>query len=392
MESKEQRGGPRFSRSGQREGSWKMRDGGVWKTREELNAGFGIRQGTTAYDRCIPPGEDGSLTSAHLNRLLTAASYEWHPDSGCYLIPLARVDFITRLLQSYHGLWLIGDSLTGEHFDYLDNFLSWPGGPVSQTQVNDRRMLMFNANHPEAEFYLRRAGVPAERLARPLVWVARHDRLLNIEELGKIWEYVGVPGFSWLRPQDEAEWFGSLAATSKEQAKLAEADNPYKPTLAMVSTGAHWTRYSMNITTDEEMYLGMAEAAKRILGAISTVEHVDFFVRTQSPGHPGCEAAHEPTPIPSNDFATVAKFGKDLGWQMFSTYNKIWKDQIAERQQSLGWTRFGVVDNWNLENQRPDLHLRPPTDCLHHCMPSLQHHWTRGLWHEIKIRDLAREA
>lgn len=39
------------------------------------------------------------------------------------------------------------------------------------------------------------------------------------------------------------------------------------------------------------------------------------------------------------------------------------------------------LDFWSMSLKRPDAHLKPATDCLHFCSPSIPEEWLSFLWH-----------
>ncbi|KAI5478728.1 hypothetical protein MNV49_004653 [Pseudohyphozyma bogoriensis] len=355
-------------------GSWRMREGGVYASRDALNKDYDIRQGYSAYDFCYPTNVSSpDMTPAHLDRLLTAASYEWHPDSECKLTAMNRKEVIARLLKSYDGLWLIGDSLTGTHFSFLDNYLDWPGGPLYRKDDGANRFLLFDPNHPEAASYMQLAGVPKERFSRALVRQTRNDHLLSDGEIQRVSAEVGGPVYPGSTEQvTPSEWIRTLGLASSAHRQLAPENNVYLPTLVLASTGPHWTKALMAMTATEDVHKLYTIVANHVLDVMAKLE-VDFYVRTTSPGHEYCWKYHEPEPSYTLEQAE-SKVGTPLEnelaqqswryarfeWNTFTSLDKVWETMLPERMAKHGKTRFGFVNARRLDEQRPDLHLKPP--------------------------------
>ncbi|KAI5475303.1 hypothetical protein MNV49_001645 [Pseudohyphozyma bogoriensis] len=275
------------------QGSWRMRKEGIFMSREALNKGYDLRQGESSYDFCYPANKpQEGMTPAHLDRLLTAASYEWHPVSHCTLTPISRTEVITRLLQSYDGLWMVGDR--GHWF------------------------LKFNPNHSDAEWYMALAGVPKERFSRPLVRFTRSDRLLSDTEIQAVSRDANGPDFPGsVEAVTPLEWTTSLENAATTHRQLTDDENVYLPTLVLASTGPHWTRALMNMSTVEDVKSLYTITASHVLDVVGRLE-VDFYVRSTPPGHPYCWKYHEPEPSFTVDKAqklvgTIAENALDVG-------------------------------------------------------------------------------
>ncbi|KAI5474815.1 hypothetical protein MNV49_002369 [Pseudohyphozyma bogoriensis] len=371
-------------------GTWRMREAGIFDNLNEMSEAYGLRPGVPV--QCSPPGVGKKhwrdMSPAHVSRILRTTSWEWQPENGCRLHDFVVEGLIVRLLQAYSGMLLIGDSLTSEHFHHTYNLIGH--GPIKKVGADTIVML---GDHKDTHYYLEKAGVGLERVGRPLVRKLRHDKLLGGDELRELDERPAADILHRLGRRQEEPWLADARQASDEYearrksvvlpggAETSEAQ--YKPTIVVVNTGAHWSRTSMKVDSSEEVIRRYTDVATRAVDLMATLPGIAFFYRTTSPGHVGCATSISPNPALGN--YEVKKASKAEGvvkesrydWDTFPTLNDIWRKLYHEKGG------FHLIDAWKLENQRPDAHLHPPEDCLHHCLPILAHEWTKILWHEI---------
>ncbi|KAI5474379.1 glycosyltransferase family 64 protein [Pseudohyphozyma bogoriensis] len=339
-----------------------------WKNR--------YNQRTTYF--CFPVDEDKSpdpnISDAHVDRILQTASWEWETSSGCQLHEFDPTAFIVRLLQSYGGLFMVGDSLTKEHFDFLSYLLVRRGGPI---QKEGTSTLVLLANHTNTSSYLQLAGVPESRLDRPLVHKVLNDRLLHGKDLERqIWTTVGVSTFHEKNPRKEESWMPEVKSLSNRFLRATEKESQggykWKETILLASTGAHWSPHSIGIAK-KDMAKGFEQMASTILDYVVPLPGIAFYYRTASPGHLGCEMMDQPQPdIEDGVFVPEEFVGSNKEyWNTFPSFNAIWKEMHDDEPSTFSWQRlwltgsaccFYQIDTWRQANQRPDLHLNPPIE------------------------------
>ncbi|KAI5475251.1 hypothetical protein MNV49_001698 [Pseudohyphozyma bogoriensis] len=359
-------------------GRWEMRREGVLRDMDELIDVFAM--GPTQLE-CNPANKSDD----HLTRILTTASYEWHPASGCELVPWDWEAFVVRLLQSYAGLWVVGDSISQQmHLQLLMMLVLLPDSPLVRRDSGT----YINLNHPRAPDLLRRANVSDSRAERPVLSWVRNLRLLDGEELKQCWEETGVPSKAEIIDAEMPPWIPQFRAYSAEHDRLLSQihggqteEYAYKPSILMVNTGPHWFRAKLGIKTDAETLAVYSNCARRVMDVVESFPQVQFYYRTASPGHSHCENISGPQldeadgHVPDNS---------PFNWNQFPDYNDVWRGLVQDADDS---SRYSVIDTWKMASQRGDAHTTPPGDCLHHCLPTIPYEWVRLLWHDLSLRS-----
>lgn len=170
------------------------------------------------------------------------------------LAPVTSSDLTQLRFSSYR---LVGDSLSEQHHEIVRSFLVSHGGPYQLRFTGSRPRIdevFLDPNHELTHYYLRVAGVTAERLKNPITTFFLERHLLSMAEYDQVDSHVEgyVPlseddgPHQWVseslwdaryREQLERPVTFTVEEGIGENAKVAVQE---EPTILVLNTGPHW--------------------------------------------------------------------------------------------------------------------------------------------------------
>ncbi|KAI0032704.1 hypothetical protein K488DRAFT_49316 [Vararia minispora EC-137] len=364
----------------------------------------------------------------HFSRFPDATEWEWVPAKGCRGVKPLSAEALVKHLVEEGGWFLLGDSVTENHFFSLSCTLY----PHVRATPNYTENPYFDRAWPQ-NLYLD----PASPLVRtldfpdgfdiaetPLVTFRRNDLLLthvDLEELhrGKHPEmyegFTGAPRGNFSLFGGEAHW----AQSPREYWAWFTEPLPKRYATLFTNTGGHWTTTLMHGFRDEEAegqgirplltFFGHAvdrwarevqtlldrerareDAERREQAAAGRAGHRkgkilrrEVVVRAYATGHEDCHNFREPW----------AEFKPDEAYRN-RWYNWAWFDEMnALFQRVLASPLYPDIHFLRIDlpqRLRPDAH--GTGDCLHLMTGSgVMEGWTRYLWHFVS-RELPAHA
>lgn len=166
--------------------------------------------------------------------------------------------------------------------------------------------------------------------------------------------------------------------------KLTDSFNANFPTVLVLNRGAHW----VNDTRTMNEFHGQIEEIRAWQNKCDDYGITcHFFWRTSVPGHPGCGNYTEPV----NDIDAMESLVYDLDnynnhtityhWYDYQNQNKLFLKALKE-----SGLRYEVIDGYDLNILRPDLHRSHQGDCLHNCYPGKMDVYNQLLLHFLKMQ------
>ncbi|KAG8690292.1 hypothetical protein FRC08_010577 [Ceratobasidium sp. 394] len=350
--------------------------------------------------------------------VVRGASYDWVPHSQecrAYNEQVGR-DELVRSLVERGGWFLVGDSVTEQHF-FSMSCLLYPHvvatpdyAPHGGSGPRDwPQHLFLNPSSPLVDQLKPPAGFDIKRT--PLVTFRRVDLLFSPPELDAI--HLAMHNISLSSPPPSSETavpttlFGPKASESFNlspdtylpvfTAPLPEAN--YR--VLLLSTAGHWTTGSLPGARDPDepsqeatnpavyktfvqaVKIWTEKASKALAGPSLKSQGVknsekQVLIRAYLPGHE-YDCHKEPGPI-----TEVREFSREwYNWSWIGRMNEAFKDAI--RSQGNSQMRFLSLDRPAL--LRPDAHAL--SDCLHiQVGAGIFEGWARYVWHFME--DLRR--
>ncbi|CAE6340317.1 unnamed protein product [Rhizoctonia solani] len=327
--------------------------------------------------------------------VVRGASYDWVPKSkSCrkYNEKVDPDDFVTMLVQ--HGGWfLVGDSVTEQHF-FSMSCLLYPHvraapdyGPIGGSGPRDwPQHLYLNPTSPLVTQLKLPAGFDMDQT--PLVTFRRVDLLFSQDELDSVHRVMhsnasGDVPITLFGP-GASESYNLSPKTYLEQFMQPLPRGNYRTLI--VSTAGHWTTGSLPGARDPEntaagatnpgVYKTFVEAVKVWTSQVSSALSSDtkgrhVLIRAYLPGHE-YDCHHAPGPL-----AAVRPFSQEwYNWSWIGRMNEAFKAAIANQADSkitfLGLDRMALL--------RPDAHAL--SDCLHiQVGAGIFEGWSRYIWH-----------
>ncbi|THU88209.1 hypothetical protein K435DRAFT_969573, partial [Dendrothele bispora CBS 962.96] len=378
-------------------------------------------------------------------RVLEMSNWVWESDFG-EIVPFDTEEFLIRLLRSPGGLFLIGDSLTSQHFMtirhrllkssffLIENHPSWP-----LHDHPDVYKYGLDTNHPNthallariAERYPNLPPVPLERAKRPILTHIVDDTLVGPKELNKFFRTEMGYVHGWPKLTNVEDWVGFLdEMTMPREGEEGINEN----SLVTVTSGAHWSRAALHDYIPKTLPTKIirariehayAEMVRTIIPTLAPLRQTTVLFRSIAPGHSRCTQLTKPF-LPAQSarglhsgwhfdgrvtledwFSQKENQEPDVvewDWDSFGARNLVWRDEIAryeeDRAGELWWEGEGetrgakwiYLDFWNMDLQRGDAHTltvsqRGRPDCLHYAMPYVHNQWTDILWHYLALNS-----
>jgi len=263
-------------------------------------------------------------------------TWRWKPhDSSCSLTTWNRTTFCN--LMKGATVSIVGDSLSWEHYSSL---VQLNGVRTRQGYQHQSRELHVNIQQPVCNGETR-------------IVYRRDDRLSNVTE--------------------------SLRETF--------------PTVLVLNRGAHYANDSLHL---DAVRSNLEEVKAWQQTCRDTYEmKCHFFWRTSVPGHPECGKFKEPI----NDMALMEQRVANLSFYDNKTINYHWYDYQHQNKLVLqllkeSGVEYNVIDAYDLNMLRPDLHRAHQDDCLHNCYPGKMDVYSQILLHFLRIdrehKDITR--
>lgn len=265
-----------------------------------------------------PPG-CGKYTEV----LEPGTNFVWQPGAACAVAASPwSADAAARALHAVGGAFLLGDSLTQQHFFSLASALE------------AKPTMKLNPSHHGANYATLPCGTQ--------LYFVRNDHLRTDTA-----EYsFNEPEKVWLEP-----WVDALGTSSK---------------LVVLNTGAHYM-------PDTELLLRLRETLTFL-----RTRRPDAIVvyRASVPGHPGCAAYTGPVASPP----PLPLPGGQWHWGDLPRQNML--VSVLIRDEFPGVVFLDVeAATW----LRGDRHAEPNRDCLHYCQPGVVDVWTVGLVWALRL-------
>jgi hypothetical protein len=172
--------------------------------------------------------------------------------------------------------------------------------------------------------------------------------------------------------------------------KLTESFDVDFPTVLILNRGAHW----VNDTRTLREFRGQIEEVRAWQNKCDDYDiKCHFFWRTSVPGHPGCENYTEPV----NAIDAMESLVYNLNNYNDHTITYHWYDyqkqnQLFLRELDASGLRYEVIDGYDLNILRPDLHRSHQGDCLHNCYPGKMDVYNQLLLHFLKMQRSMEDA
>ncbi|KAF9533582.1 hypothetical protein CPB83DRAFT_902945 [Crepidotus variabilis] len=336
------------------------------------------------------------------NRFPAAQTYDWTPGEKCtHMRPLDPAQLVKDLVED-GGWYLVGDSVTENHFFSLSCILhghviatpdyskggSWDRGWPQNLYLSPSSPMVSSISFPE--------GFDIEKT--PLVTFRRIDILFSKEELVEIHRSIQPPGtdlegntlFS-----EEAVWTVPSAEYLEEfTAPLPQANYA----TMVVGTAGHWTvtLFNQTVPSGIEGVLNLFEQAMKVwLGKVETyvdeaqaksaktpsrvnasaknMKRKRAVIRAYLPGHEDCHSHRKP-------WNEVQPFVWSwYNWGEIWRYNGIFEKLLTDRQSYPDIHYLGIDRPARL---RPDAHTTG--DCLHIMTGAgVLEGWTHYIWQYI---------
>ncbi|KAK7458744.1 hypothetical protein VKT23_009744 [Stygiomarasmius scandens] len=390
-----------------------------------------------------PPLEEGVEMSEEekkeggKQRVLEMANWVWESDFGD-MVPFDIEEFVIRLLRSPGGLFVVGDSLTTQHFMTLRHRLLQASfflhEDLPHWSLHDHphvHQYGLDTNHENTHALLSRIAerypdlppIPLERAKRPIITHIVDQTLINQKELNRIFrtEMGYVHGHKYTNVEG---WIGFLGEMTKPR---EGEDGVNEDSLVVVTSGAHWSRAGLHGYSPHTLSTPVirariehayAEMVKTIIPALAPLKQTTVFFRSISPGHPMCMQLTKPFRLANEEkdgrvtveewFSRKENQNPDVvewDWDSFDTRNLVWKEEIAKYEEdrvSDLWiegdgdnkkgrgAKWVYLDFWEMDLQRGDAHTltgvgKGRWDCLHYAMPYVHNQWTDMLWHYVAV-------
>jgi hypothetical protein len=158
----------------------------------------------------------------------------------------------------------------------------------------------------------------------------------------------------------------------------------------VLNRGAHW----VNDTRTLNEFRGQIEEIRAWQDKCDEYDmKCHFFWRTSVPGHPGCGNYSEPV----NDIGAMESLIYNLDNYNDHTITYHWYDyqkqnQLFLRELDASGLRYEVIDGYDLNILRPDLHRSHQGDCLHNCYPGKMDVYNQLLLHFLKMQRSIEDA
>ncbi|KDR67812.1 hypothetical protein GALMADRAFT_79374 [Galerina marginata CBS 339.88] len=342
---------------------------------------------------------------AQYDRFPGAQSWQWMPGAGCELMKPLNPEALVKLLVEDGGWYLVGDSVTENHFFSLSCIL-YPHVIATPDYTTNSH---FDRAWPQ-NLYLSPSSPMIQSLSLPdgfdisttaLVTFRRIDILLSKQELIDIHSSIQAPGQTLNDSSlfsDESVW--TLPVDEYIAEFLAPLPKANHATM-VVSTGGHWTvtLFSKVSPPGIQSVLALFNAAmqrwsQRVQNSLleanrdltswrwgrpTRLARKRAVVRAYLPGHESCHTFREP-------WAEVQPFV----WNWYN-WGNIWEfNDIFERILAPKRT-YPDIDFLPIDRParlRPDAHTTG--DCLHIMAGAgVLEGWTHYIWHFLS-RDNAR--
>lgn len=160
------------------------------------------------------------------------------------------------------------------------------------------------------------------------------------------------------------------------------------PTVLILNRGAHFAE-TTELLDDLQSTLTSVKAWQEACTIRGVKCH--FFWRTTVPGHPGCSGFSGPQNNISQMESLIENLNnynsttKKYRWYEFRAQNNAVLDMLS----SLGMA-YEIIDAYDINILRPDLHRKHQGDCLHNCYPGKMDVYSQLLLHYLK-RDRSPE-
>ncbi|THU86071.1 hypothetical protein K435DRAFT_843009 [Dendrothele bispora CBS 962.96] len=379
-------------------------------------------------------------------RVLEMSNWVWKSDFGD-MVPFDTEEFVIRLLRSPGGLFLIGDSLTTQHFMTLryrllqssfflhEDLPHWP--LHSHPHVHQYGL---DTNHPNTHALLSRTNppIPLSRAQRPIITHIVDQTLVGPRELNRF--FRTDPGYVHGHKYTNVEgWIGFLEEMTRPRVREGEEEGVNEDSLVVITSGAHWSRAGLHgyspthlppSTSRARIEHAYTQMVKLIVPSLSPLPRTTIFFRTISPGHPSCTQLRRPFTSMRGEVRGKEGEGEEGGgveeyfrkeenrnpdvvewdWDGFVGRNGVWEREIEGYERERGSELWGetkqgeevdegrggrgakwvYLDFWEMDLQRGDAHTltgvgKGRWDCLHYAMPYLHNQWTDSIWHYLAV-------
>ncbi|SCV68111.1 BQ2448_232 [Microbotryum intermedium] len=366
--------------------------------------------GSSAFDPAFPNRvEEIGLSVAGWRWLPNLRSSKGMREWNAYL-------FVKRLLNSEHGLIIVGDEASQQMMTALGGLvdpkdaqthhskIDWGGllrvargGYYVDPRTKGAPFRYTSIPNESAEITIWRSTwlkrlrrdlphVPDSRFEAPVVRFFRHDTLVNttrITELAKAMRLSPVflkEGTS--RRLRQSNWRSILQPLSTDPTWRGQQNS-----VLLFNSGSHWKSDEFGLNAQDLIDVSQA-MIRDLLFELIELPRFDIIGRSTPLTAPGC--AYHVAPL---DSAPPIANDSDISsrvWQPLDLQNSWWAaemDAIARKGRTKDNSGSVVYMNvTEMSGQRPDARVvgssdRP--DCLHWTLPGVPSVWLRMLWHII---------
>ncbi|TFK33345.1 hypothetical protein BDQ12DRAFT_615434 [Crucibulum laeve] len=379
------------------------------------------------------PEDRARFHATQADRMIDLMNYVWEPRTG-RMREWRSEEFVVRLLKSPGGLIFNGDSISRQHFQWMEYALARSGvfiteDPPYLPRYDHKRIHQFilRKDHPMTKYLQERAGVPDSRMERPIYIKIDNHVLIGEADIRNITYSLGAKdGF---KLYDIFDYFEDWENFVKDMvaAREGEEETVTEDSIILLNTGAHWSRGSWYMLPNDgdafeqqsRITAAFREMVSRITIRLASIQRISIYYRSTSPGHPSC--TKRSIPYSSSAAARAGEANvmermaaatpdeqqkivrKRWDWDRFDAHNMIWKNTIDEIMRARSYStvnskykgpKWYYMDVWDQALQRPDAHTQnlidpknDNLDCLHWCVPGVVEQWTEYLNHLIFFND-----
>ncbi|KAF9446706.1 hypothetical protein P691DRAFT_732731 [Macrolepiota fuliginosa MF-IS2] len=250
------------------------------------------------------PEDHDRFHKAQEERLVRTMNWVWKPIKG-RMREWDAIEFVVRLLKSPGGIIFSGDSITRQHFQWLEYALARADiyiteDPPHLPSYSHKRLHQFvlRPGDPMTAYLQDRAGVPDSRLRRPIYVKIDNHILIGEKEVRQFSAPLGAKeGFPWYNIFD---YFEDWEIFVRDAAKARDGEeNVTEDTVLVLNTGPHWSRgawYMLPNTGDvPEQQSRVTMAFKKMIELITSrldpTPQLSIYYRATAPGHPACPSS-----------------------------------------------------------------------------------------------------